>query len=840
MSRGNRTAAARGSRMTPGIRDEDRPSEARETVSSALPSTIRTPDTTGAELDAAWVLAAREFHLSGERIGPAGAPRPPQPFVPAVLIALGSDRAPWRSYPVVTRSGGANPLLRDLEESTRTVAGSGGDVAIVAAHLDRLARAFEEAVRAEGGRARGSAVLDAAFARFRDGLDVSAFGAEALRDQLEAVGGDLKPRLDDAVLLTLDGRSALRLLALAVRAERGPRRAALVAEVRELVARLEDLLRLDDRLSDRGRAPAALGSVLGQIGQTFVDPDHLAKNLPPSRGPAGLGSERRARIEATLGTLSSCLEGDVGGVGLIVVRHEAGVGPDEEDVLRVVDDPNPYATAVGLFDEEARSAAALHRALRVARLEVDGAYDPELHDRALARFQWQAMTPDELLTLPSVVVLDTERRLRGSALAGFSELLRSGRPVHVLVEQGIADLREGDTWEALAGYHPGLGYVSVAHREAFVLESSLARVDHLASGLRRIACAPRPGVALVATPTWDAPVAPWLQLIAAHEGRSIPSFSYDPDAGPHWAERFDLSDNPQIDRSWPEHAIRVEGPGESASESAEPFTFAHAAALDPEFASHFLVVPSDAWSEEQIEIAEYLVAPWGAASRRIPFVRVVGSDGVLARAIVTRELAFACRDRLRAWKILQELAGTDNEYARRAAERARREALDEAARERAELEAAHAEDLARARREAAGEAIDRLVQVLLGVGAGPPLPRAMPAPQALPPRSEAAAAPVQAEAQPEAAEEAEAAVFTEPYIDSVLCTSCQDCININARMFKYDANKQAFIADAAAGTFDELVRAAEKCPARCIHPGAPRQGDATVTDDLVARAARFN
>ena len=59
-------------------------------------------------------------------------------------------------------------------------------------------------------------------------------------------------------------------------------------------------------------------------------------------------------------------------------------------------------------------------------------------------------------------------------------------------------------------------------------------------------------------------------------------------------------------------------------------------------------------------------------------------------------------------------------------------------------------------------------------------------------------------------------------------------------MFQYNENRQATVADPAAGTFEDLVKAAEKCPARCIHPGVPRDDDSTVTDDLVARAAKFN
>jgi hypothetical protein len=63
---------------------------------------------------------------------------------------------------------------------------------------------------------------------------------------------------------------------------------------------------------------------------------------------------------------------------------------------------------------------------------------------------------------------------------------------------------------------------------------------------------------------------------------------------------------------------------------------------------------------------------------------------------------------------------------------------------------------------------------------------------------------------------------------------------LNAQLFHYNAEKQAYIADAAAGTFAELVKAAELCPAKCIHPGKPRDGDSTATPELIERAAKFN
>ena len=80
----------------------------------------------------------------------------------------------------------------------------------------------------------------------------------------------------------------------------------------------------------------------------------------------------------------------------------------------------------------------------------------------------------------------------------------------------------------------------------------------------------------------------------------------------------------------------------------------------------------------------------------------------------------------------------------------------------------------------------------------------------------------------------------EPSIDSARCTACNECTNINKRMFAYNAKKQAFIKDASAGTFAQLVAAAEKCPVRIIHPGTPRNPAEKNLEELRRRAAPFN
>jgi hypothetical protein len=59
-------------------------------------------------------------------------------------------------------------------------------------------------------------------------------------------------------------------------------------------------------------------------------------------------------------------------------------------------------------------------------------------------------------------------------------------------------------------------------------------------------------------------------------------------------------------------------------------------------------------------------------------------------------------------------------------------------------------------------------------------------------------------------------------------------------MFAYDDNKQAVIADPDAGTFCQMVEAAESCQVAIIHPGKPRNPNEPNLDEIMARADAFN
>jgi hypothetical protein len=89
-------------------------------------------------------------------------------------------------------------------------------------------------------------------------------------------------------------------------------------------------------------------------------------------------------------------------------------------------------------------------------------------------------------------------------------------------------------------------------------------------------------------------------------------------------------------------------------------------------------------------------------------------------------------------------------------------------------------------------------------------------------------------------EESEAEKPTdEPYIETPRCTTCNECTQINDKMFSYNADKQAFIANPDAGTYRELVEAAESCQVSIIHPGKPRNPDEPGLEELTKRAEPF-
>ena len=807
-----------------GQRKKTKPADMR---SFSFPSgDLNMPSAVAGDEDG-WRDRLRHYYVTGQ-----GGADDTAPLLPAALRGVLDAGDQWRRYPLLRAGADVGPLHRVVFRAVERAVESGADLSTVAKHIERFVRAVG-AVHDERPEAPLSDVLASAGQRFVEEFGASEEAAEALGREV-ALLSEFLPRA--GALTSLSEQTLLFAYLDTIGAAHRKSVDALRARVQTLSNRLGDLIKLDDARGPNGRDPSKLAAAMGG-GSEFFDPAAMAKAVPNDRGPAGLSKSRRERIEGALAALGKWLDDEASRPTVIAVHP--GTWPETMEIpgVRVVRDADSTGTALNLFAELMGSTVELARAVRVAQLEVVGEYDAALHDMAIARLTWEAMGPDEMLFAPRIVALETVPRLLGGSLASFSALLRSGRPIHVLVADQVTS---APTDPPLLEQGVEIGQLATAHREAFVLQATLARPDHLARGLERMARSNRPALAIVAVPTFGDDVPPWVQLATAHEARLSACYVYDPDGGASWAHRFELGPNPQLEGGWPVHQVSYTDGGGATATLTEPFTAAHFGALDPGSRRHLWIIPPEAWSDEQVPAAELLERSQREPVLGVPFVWVVDGDGRLSRAVITSALLSASRDRMRAWRVIQELGGTNNEHARRAAEAARLEALDEAAAEREALEQKQAAELERVRAEAAAETIDRLAHVLMDLDSVPvsvPAARA-PAPPTAPAAPEAAG---DAVAAPEpAAEEDDDVSFDEAYLDTALCTTCNECTNINPRMFKYNGDNQAEIADVSVGTFLELVKAAEKCPARCIHPGAPQAGDDTANDDLIKRAAPFN
>ena len=206
---------------------------------------------------------------------------------------------------------------------------------------------------------------------------------------------------------------------------------------------------------------------------------------------------------------------------------------------------------------------------------------------------------------------------------------------------------------------------------------------------------------------------------------------------------------------------------------------------------------------------EWLARDPKSVGDAIPYVLAVDPDDVLQRVIVdTRLMQMAARCRT-FWHRLQEQGGVHNSHA---------EIL--LAREKARWEQAKAAELDALKATAAAAAS--------APGAGAVAAEAAAVAPGATPAAAAGAVPAAPERNPD-----------EAWIETARCPSCNECQNINDKMFKYNENKQAYIVDVKLGTYRQMVEAAEVCQVSIIHPGKPWNPNEPGLEELIARAESF-
>ena len=818
---------------------EEPPSPIKE-ASTRLPVLPVAPPSPEKERSAFW-RTLRLFLRSGKGGGIIDADNKPLAF-PAALAPFRDQPFLERNYPCWVGEGleaALVPIQQLLQQTIGQFAPEPGQAQILKGNMTRLEQIIREQCREEKQAIPSHKIWESSLNALREKLDIKGPEGETFLADLLNVQ-KLLPK--SGWVMPFNAQVPLFLLAALVHDHRSLHRRRMDGEVLHLGAQLRNMLAIEEEKSPEAHSAEHLHESM-DFADSFLNFQEMSSLIPES-GSTQMPVERLQRLQKALDTLQQANALLFPHPAVFVMEKDLNTDlafdwksflPDAK--VRSFAKGKVAESALEIFDQIAQNAAEFFAALRIAQLEIDNQYKPELHDDFFAHFSWTHFSESELAACPPVIMCADSTALLEQEWTVFSNILSSNRPIKALVLKQAGD---GEVEGVAFRQEPGA--LAIAHRDAFVLQSASVHPSTLYQGLKEGMSGAYPALFHILSPAVDYSL---LGNSAAVEGREFPGFTYDCRKGPKWGSRFDIQNNPDTNADWASVSLNYQREEGTEEEMEMPFTYADFAALNPAFSRYFFLVPPAHWTDDLVPIEQYIQLPEGERYSKVPVIWMVDTSNQLVKAAVAWPLVQVCQERLDFWHFLQENAGVHSYHVEMATDRLREElaATHEAALNA--LKAEHEKALEETRQNAARDAMERLAAVLLDLDTSAVLsPSAKAASPAPAPKTakEPAAEPTQVkEETPPAKEEApEILTLGEAWIESALCTTCNECINVNKQVFQYNANKQAFVANPKAGTFAEIVKAAENCPVAIIHPGAPQDPGEAGLEALVKRAEAFN
>ncbi|MCP4047201.1 MAG: pyruvate ferredoxin oxidoreductase, partial [Gammaproteobacteria bacterium] len=538
------------------------------------------------------------------------------------------------------------------------------------------------------------------------------------------------------------------------------------------------------------------------------------------------------------------------------------------------------SVAVGIFEGHMRKMADGFVSVRRADKLLSDSYDAAVDEDFFNEFEWQQFDNDEFTLCPPLFAVGGDGAMMDIGFQNLSRVMASNKPIRVIVVDTqvysntggqactsgftgqISDMAEyGMDQHGKEEVRKELALIAMAHRGVFVMQSSQATPSHLIQNVLKGLQARRPALFILNTPCppewgladFGAPDAARLAL----ESRAVPNIVFDPDEGTTFSECLDLEGNPSPLDTWTTYDLTYVDDEDKEQKMTLPLTTADWALGEARFRRHFNKANEE---DELLAFHDYIELDEDEREDVTAFIYTVDAKRRLGKVAVSDEIAQLAQERLGHWAQLKEIAGLDvSDNMRDAVSETLEEEVDaRIAAVTAEYEAKIAKlttqyPLLIARRLAEGllkGSAEQTVAELLEKAEswdGPavqapadfsiPSPTTQAVPAAAPAAAATAAAPVAAAI---VADDDDDIMGNEVYIDTLRCTSCDDCLKINPKVFLYNDDQQAVIGDAKAGTFKQIVMAAEACPAECIHPGDPLNPKEKGLDKLIKRAEPFN
>jgi|JI9StandDraft_1071089.scaffolds.fasta_scaffold02625_2 ferredoxin len=549
-------------------------------------------------------------------------------------------------------------------------------------------------------------------------------------------------------------------------------------KIERLIVKLSDILKSDYEKSEKGRSAEHLENSIGGVHGNLFDFSVMSKFLSKTIPKEGFPESRRKRISELLEVLKSQKFFPLERI------EKDSQGNTYSFIFESCSD------ALETYLARYQKMIELARAISIAELEIEGHYNPLKHDILFEDFGANGLDPVELSLFPDYLVFVNTHPFPASEYARLLEILSSELPIKVLLQtDDILEETKSNNGNFISGMgSKQLASMAMGLNDVYVLQSSNSNLyqlrEQILDGLRFNGSSL---FSIYSGASGKSNLSPYLLSAAAMESRAFPAFVYDPSHGSNWASRFNLQSNSQLDLDWSIHSFQYEASSLLRKKEEIAFTYMDFISCDRRYARHFAQVPESKWEDSLLPVDESLTREKKGFPDKIPFVYMVDNDNLLQKVIVDERILREARRCREMWRSLQELGGIHNSHA---------EIL--LAREKKAWEA-------RMQVEA-----DKQTEAVATVTPSSAV----------------------VEVEPERSRD-------EAYIDSPRCSTCNECVTLNNKMFAYDNNRQAYIADVNAGTYAQLVEAAENCQVSVIHPGKPRNPKEPGIEDLLKRAEAF-
>ncbi|MGK7390811.1 MAG: ferredoxin [Candidatus Cyclobacteriaceae bacterium M2_1C_046] len=615
-----------------------------------------------------------------------------------------------------------------------------------------------------------------------------------------------------------------------------------------LITGLNKLLHINDKSAETAELKGTY-----DFADEMIAFDKMA-DLMSSETKEEFSEERLNRLTNVFSTLQEGLKSFNEQEGIIVLnkelREKFETGFDSK--VRIIDARQDSFTQVQkLISDQMKAFTTLIKAVRIAKLEIEDNYQKDIHDEYFDHFTRYRLLQDELnLFHPIIMLVDQQYLFKN--LASFSSLMATNQPVNVVVlnHQLISAPDQQVSWEdASHQVRQELAALAIAHRNVYTFQGTMDDPSAIYNGLENCLRSSFPGICHLSVPKDETVFAANPAIIAKAEnaGRYFPGIMYDPGKVSEWGGRFDLSNNDQPAEKWPVYKLKA-----YTSEGTEElmdvaFTYADYKAIYPEKVKELMVIPEDYYTEHLIPLADYLSLEEEKLYGKIPYIWLIDEKHELYRAAVPNVWVVSCQERLDLWLYLQELGGINSYHVKAATLQKDQELAKLLEEQKAKLEGEHEQQIAVVQEKATTRAVEQMITALLDENMQLEDLLNAPAEKIETKISTSPAEkPVQEKAEPkeepkeEPVAETPPPVSEKPWVEMEECTSCNDCTDKYPHLFKYNEDKQAYIDDPTKGTYEELVKAAENCPAACIHPGLPLNPKEPNLEKLIRRGEKFN